>query len=207
MIPREELKTDAIENGTNAAIVAALRWLRVGIAVVDPQRRLLSANAAAAEILAQATHFRLDGGHVVGTHQAATRAFVALLTASEGDSAVPSVALVCASGCRDRFGVDRPFVRADVQSVAPCAYGVGPSAAISLSPHRCRSATRLAGGARQCAGRSRARPRHSHRHSANASASRVAQDGDAAPGRAGGAHRFEPGRLDALQARLATPIN
>jgi len=100
MIPREELKTDEIETGTNAAIVAALRWLRVGIAVVDSQRRLLSANAAAAETLAQAMHFRLDGGHVVGTHHAATRALVTLLTASEGDTAVPSVALVCANGCR-----------------------------------------------------------------------------------------------------------
>lgn len=100
MIPREQLETGAIESGTNAAIVAALRWLRVGIAVVDPQRRLLSANAAAAETLAQATHFRLDGGHIIGTHQAATRALVALLTNAEGDIAVPGVALVSANGCR-----------------------------------------------------------------------------------------------------------
>ncbi|HUL63574.1 MAG TPA: hypothetical protein VLW55_03060 [Burkholderiaceae bacterium] len=101
MIPREELETDAIEHGTNAAIVAALSWLRVGIAVVDPQRRLLSANAAAAETLAEATHFRLDGGHIVGAHQGATRALVAVLTtASEGDIAAPSVALVSANGCR-----------------------------------------------------------------------------------------------------------
>jgi DNA-binding CsgD family transcriptional regulator len=100
MIPREELETGAIESGTNAAIVAALRWLRVGIAVVDPQRRLLSANAAAAETLAQATHFRLDCGNIVGAHQAATRALVDLLSASEDGIAAPSVALVSANGCR-----------------------------------------------------------------------------------------------------------
>jgi len=98
MIPREVLATGAIESGTNAAIVAALRWLRVGIAVVDDERRLLSANAAAEEIFARATHLKVDGGHVVGAHQGATRALITLLDACDAERPPSSVALVSAPG-------------------------------------------------------------------------------------------------------------
>jgi len=98
MIPREVLATGAIESGTNAAIVAALRWLRVGIAVVDDERRLLSANAAAEEIFARATHLKVDGGHVVGAHQGATRALTTLLGACDAERPPSSVALVSAPG-------------------------------------------------------------------------------------------------------------
>src|SRR5262249_297372 len=102
---------------TNAAISAALRWLRVGIAVVDAQRRLLSANAAAAEELAQGTHLRLDGGHVVGAHQHATRALVALLAACEVERPPPGVALVSAPGCG---ALELLAVASDVASMGRC---------------------------------------------------------------------------------------
>jgi len=97
MIPHEELVTEAVESGTNAAIVAALRWLRIGIAVVDVQRRLLSANATAAETLALAAHLKLEEGHVLGAHPGAARSLDTLLAACEEDSARPGVALLSAT--------------------------------------------------------------------------------------------------------------
>ncbi|HTT11210.1 MAG TPA: helix-turn-helix transcriptional regulator [Burkholderiaceae bacterium] len=118
--------TEAVETGTNAAIVAALRWLRIGIVVVDPQQRVLSANAAAAETLAQAGHLELQEGHVVGAHQGAGRALAALLAACESDPAQPNVALI--------FAADGSAL--EMVAVAGGASPLGRSFVLMLNPTR-----------------------------------------------------------------------
>jgi DNA-binding CsgD family transcriptional regulator len=87
------------ESFVNAAIVALLQWLHIGIAVIDARLRLHHANPSAHAILAQGTHLRVDGERVVGAHRNATRDFVALLDAAlHAGGTLPCMAQVSATG-------------------------------------------------------------------------------------------------------------
>ncbi len=87
------------ESIVNAAIVAMVHWLQIGVAVIDAQLRLRHANPSAHALFAQGTHLRIDDGRVVGAHPRATRDLVALLQSARCASGVrPCVAPISANG-------------------------------------------------------------------------------------------------------------
>lgn len=84
--------------GTADPIGSVLGWLRIGIAVTDADRRMLDANAQAADTLAQGAHLKLQGGYVAGANRGTARTFNALLDARVAQPGEPGVALLCGAG-------------------------------------------------------------------------------------------------------------
>ncbi len=85
---------------SHPAMLAALNWPSIGIAVVDEHGALLRANPAAAAELARAIHVKLDYGRLAGAHSIATQQLHALLQAAvQNGSAQPCMARIATAGC------------------------------------------------------------------------------------------------------------